>query len=110
MRSQKNVNMVARILENKLYNDIINTKWKRFRHCNAYISEVIRNRYYVIKSYNTIVAFIDDQTGELFELGKWSRTTSKQVTMIYNMSDYESYTKFGFSKLNERYLVKGGVL
>lgn len=80
--------------------------WQRFRQCNAYISNCILNRYFLVKSYNTIVAVIDDQEGELYELGKWSRTTSKQVTQIFNMSDYESYNKYGFSKLLARYLCK----
>lgn len=77
--------------------------WKQFRHCNAYISNCLFNRYFLIKSYNTIVAVIDDQQGELYELGKWSKTTSKQVTQIFNMTDYESQ-KYGFSKLLVRYL------
>ena len=80
--------------------------WKRFRHCNAYISNCILNRYFLVKSYDTIVAVIDDQEGELYELGKWSRTTSKQVTQIFNMADYESYRNYGFSKLSNRYLCK----
>ena len=80
--------------------------WKQFRKCNAYISSCIYNRYFLVKSYNTIVAVIDDQNGELYELGKWSRTTSKQVTQIYNMPDYESYNNYGFSKLQNRYLCK----
>ena len=80
--------------------------WKRFRHCNAYISNCILNRYFLVKSYDTIVAVIDDQEGELYELGKWSRTTSKQVTQIFNMPDYESYRNYGFSKLSNRYLCK----
>ena len=81
-------------------------KWKRFRSCQCWISECINNRYFLVKSYNTIVAVIDDQQAELYELGKWSTTTSKQVTQIYNMCDNESYTTYGFSKLANRYLVK----
>ena len=80
--------------------------WKRFRHCNAYISSCIGNRYFLVKSYNTVVAVIDDQTGDLYELGKWTRTTSKQVTQIYNMTDFESFTNYGFTKLVRRYLCK----
>ena len=83
-----------------------NVIWKQFRSCNAYISNCLFNRYFLIKSYNTIVAVIDDQEGLLYELGKWSRTTSKQVTQIFNMLDYESYSKYGFSKLQHRYLCK----
>lgn len=81
-------------------------EWKQFRHCNAYISNCILNRYFLVKSYNTIVAVIDDQNGELYELGKWSKTTSKQVTQIFNMKDNECYNTYGFSKLDKRYLCK----
>ena len=80
--------------------------WKRFRHCNAYISSCILNRYFLVKSYNTIVAVIDDQERELYELGKWSRTTSKQVSQIFNMRGYECYNNYGFKELSNRYLCK----
>lgn len=80
--------------------------WKRFRHCNAYISSCIGNRYFLVKSYSAVVAVIDDQNGDLYELGKWTRTTSKQVTQIYNMTDFESFTNYGFTKLVRRYLCK----
>ena len=86
--------------------DLQDITWKQFRSCNAYISNCLFNRYFLIKSYNTIVAVIDDQQGVLYELGKWSRTTSKQVTQIFNMPDYESYNDYGFSKLISRYLCK----
>ena len=79
--------------------------WKRFHHCNAWISECYLNRYFLIRSYDTIVGIIDDQQGILIELGKWSRTTSKQVTQIYNMPDYESYNEYGFTKCIKRVLV-----
>ena len=80
--------------------------WKQWNKKNCYVSNCIKNRFFVVKSYNTIVAVIDDQLGFLYELGKWSPTTSKQVTQLYNMSDTESYKTFGFSKLEHRFLVK----
>lgn len=80
--------------------------WAQFGSKQCWVSSCIHNRYFLVKSYSTIVAVIDDQTGELFELGKWSVTTSKQVTQLYNLSDTESYNKFGFSKLEKRYLCK----
>lgn len=80
--------------------------WKQWNKKNCYVSNCINNRYFLVKSYNTIVAVIDDQQGELYELGKWSPTTSKQVTQLFNMSDRESYNTFGFQKLEKRYLVK----
>lgn len=56
--------------------------WERFYYMNAYISECILNRFFLVKFYNTIVGLIDDQQGEFFEFGKYSRTTSKQCTII----------------------------
>ena len=79
-------------------------KWERFGAKQCWVSNCIKNRYFLVISYNSLVAVIDDQEGELYELGKWSVTTSKQVTQLYNLSDSYSYTKFGFSKLNARYL------
>ena len=102
--SQEQINAIAKNLLYKL--DTFNRKWKRFGSKQCWVSDCIKNRYFLVKSYSTIVAIIDDQNGELFELGKWSVTTSKQVTQLYNMSDIESYRTFGFSKLNNRYLVK----
>lgn len=91
--------------ESTIHCTLQDINWKQFRHCNAYISNCLFNRYFLIKSYSTIVAVIDDQQGELYELGKWSRTTSKQVTQIFNMNDYECHI-YGFSKLLARYLCK----
>ena len=81
-------------------------RWVQFGSKQCWVSNCINNRYFLVISYNTLVAVIDDQQGELYELGKWSVTTSKQITQLYNLSDYESYKKFGFSKLNSRYLCK----
>ena len=58
--------------------------WKQFRHCQAWVSPLLNGRYKLIKSYETIVAIIDFDMDTLYELGKWSSTTSKQVTQIYN--------------------------
>lgn len=82
-------------------------KWIQFDKKQCWVSNCIHNRYFLVISYNTLVAVIDDQNGELYELGKWSVTTSKQVTQLYNLSDIISYQKFGFSKLHARYLVRG---
>lgn len=64
-------------------------EWKQFNHCQAWVSEIIYNSAYdvtfqLIKSYNTIVGFVDHNNGEYIALGKWSRTTSKQQTQIYH--------------------------
>ena len=64
-------------------------KWVRFNHCNAYIGDEITvtigdTDYTVtpILSYETVVAFAHN--GIMYEVGKYSRTTSKQVTQITN--------------------------
>ena len=80
--------------------------WTRFGAKQCWVSNCIKNRYFLVISYNALVAVIDDQNGELYELGKCSPTTSKQVTQLFNLSDTLSYSKFGYSKLVARYLCK----
>lgn len=107
MKNQDVINATAKRIADILDDVNFNTlKWKRFGAKQCWVSECVKNRYFIVKSYSTIVAYIDDQEGTLFELGKWSSTTSKQVTQLYNLHDYESYNTFGFSKLYIRYLVK----
>lgn len=92
----------------KLNNDNIKTlvnfyangvPFERFRRCRAWVSAPIFNsafnvNFRLVKSYNTIVGFINLDTEEYIELGKWSRTTSKQVTQIYNFAYYFYTRKF----------------
>lgn len=68
--------------------------YTRFRHCNAYIANeclVVKDdtdktlhTIKWIKSYNTIVAFYDYTKNCFCEIGKFSATTSKQCTQIFN--------------------------
>ena len=59
-----------------------NVAWKRFRSCQAWtFYDDDKNLW--IKSYSTLVAVIS-RTGGLSIRGHYSRTTSKQITMIYN--------------------------
>lgn len=99
-----NTNNLLRICEvSRNYSPLV-ISWVQFNKKNAYVSNCIKNRYFIVRSYNTIVAIIDDQEGVLFELGKWTTTTSKQVTQLYNLDDNASYNMFGFQKLDKRYL------
>ena len=66
-------------LENDLR--LRNAKWKRYRSCQAWTYYDGDNLW--IKSYDTLVAVIS-RTGDLSIRGHYSRTTSKQITMIYN--------------------------
>lgn len=87
-------------------NDIINglqamrprIEWVKFNYCNAYttagalVKIIVGNDEYnvlPIMSYTTVVGFFYD--GVVYEIGKYSRTTSKQFTQICNayFSSYE---------------------
>jgi hypothetical protein len=61
--------------------------WKQFDKKNMWWSDAITLQdgctYRVLKSYNTIVAVIDVIESKLIEIGKWSSTTSKQVTQYH---------------------------
>lgn len=66
--------------------------YRQFRKCNAYISELLDDGYYLIKSYYTIVGLVDVANKQFYEIGKYSQTTSKQVTQIYN-SEFRNCTR-----------------
>lgn len=62
-------------------------EWTRFNYKQCYFTEYLfneetQNFYKLVRSYNTIVAILYD--AYYIELGKWSTTTSKQVTQFYN--------------------------
>ena len=69
-----------------------NTRWRQFRSCQAWVSDAVADRYRLIKSYRTIVAMVDTEEHIVFEFGKYSTTTSKQVTQIIN-SMFSGYTR-----------------
>lgn len=90
---------VKNVLNSILANDIVNAlqskrfdiDWVRFNYCNAYTTAgalieitIGNDDYYVlpIMSYTTIVGFV--YNGVAYEVGKYSRTTSKQFTQICN--------------------------
>lgn len=71
------------------YIEVMNDKpvWTRFYHCQAWVSDAhfgVR----LVKSYDTVVGIIKDNI--LWWERKYSRTTSKQLTLIAN---YYNLTK-----------------
>ena len=87
--------MLDYIVANDIIKDLqskrLDIEWVRFNHCNAYttagalVNATIGNdEFYVlpIMSYTTVVGFWYD--GTVYEIGKYSRTTSKQFTQICN--------------------------
>ncbi len=64
------------------------TKFHLVRSMNAYITDlvIINDKIYrFVKSYDTIVAIYDYDENTYTEFGKYSVTTSKQVTVIFNI-------------------------
>jgi hypothetical protein len=61
----------------------LSVKWTRIGSKNLYISQRMRSRYYLIKSYQTIVGIVDEDTFTFLEMGKYSPTTSRQISFIY---------------------------
>lgn len=83
--------IVANDIRNQLQSERHHIEWFRFNHCNAYttmgalVSVTIGNdEYFVlpIMSYETVVGFVYDNI--VYEIGKYSQTTSKQFTQICN--------------------------
>lgn len=98
--------MMNEILVNDIRNQLqanrLNIKWNKFNSCNAYIGEltevIIGNDSYMVypvMSYTTVVGFCCKDG--FYEIGKYSRTTSKQVTQIFN--SYYSHMERFYTKL-----------
>ena len=91
--------MMTKEQANNVVNELIRKpeymmiKWKRFHSNQAWIGK-FSERYDFIKSYSTIVGLIDKEERVLYELGKWSRTTSIHVSKIQK----ELYTFYDFIK------------
>ena len=57
--------------------------WRRFHHCQAWITDPMGiQQIQLIKSYDTIVGVVVPDDATIYELGKYSTTTSKQLTQI----------------------------
>ena len=62
-------------------------EWTRFDKKQAWWSQIFitsTGQYRLFKSYDTIVALVNIHTGDFYEIGKYSRTTSKQVTQFFS--------------------------
>ena len=60
------------------------TQWSRVGRKACYISNMINERYQMVKSYSTLVALVDISENEFYEFGKFSPTTSRQMTQVCN--------------------------
>lgn len=88
-------NTTVNEIRNKLQQMTHDIEWEQFRSMQADIGtpvfvNVDANEYLVqpFQSYTTIVGFVDNMTHTFYEVGKYSRTTSKQVTVFCNTYGY----------------------
>lgn len=94
MMTTNEANELAKKLKDSAEYLMVN--WEQFNYCQAWIGD-ISPRYSLIKSYFTIVGLVDHEEKVVYELGKWTRTTSKQVTQICNQV-YRSYTAVRYGR------------
>lgn len=68
------------------------SEWTRINHCQGWFSErYICNEWVtVIRSYNTIVAFLYGDT--LYSLGRYSNTTYQHIRKFRNNYTYGGYS------------------
>ena len=60
--------------------DLVPDGWHQFNRCQAWYQHL--NGWLWVKSYSTLVAAIHGS--EIHRRGYYTRTTSKQITQIYN--------------------------
>lgn len=84
MNMEKLLNLIIYYKKARFSNE---NHWKRFGYKQAEILVSAYGAPLLFKSYDTIVGVIVD--GKFYELGKYSRTTSKQVTQFCNIYDLE---------------------
>lgn len=81
---------LANDIRNALQSKMHRVEWTQFRSSSAYTGTMqvvtIGNKdYFVIpfRSYDTIVAYTDFDSNIMYEVGKYSTTTSKHVTQYF---------------------------
>lgn len=78
------MNVVEIVRELIHFPNNVTMEWRRVGYKQAWVSNLLRKRYYLIKSYETIVGLVDMEEMKFYEIGKYSPTTSKQITQIHN--------------------------
>ena len=66
-------------------------EWKKLRSCSAYVAET--KDFFILKSYNTIVAFINKYTGQKFDFLRYvfgyTSTSAQHISKFF--SDYGDF-------------------
>lgn len=72
-----------RKLANELYASKFNQRDKKQMFVSEMTFDENGNGYYLLKSYDTIVAIVDLAEEKFVDLGKWSMTTTKHANLFY---------------------------
>ena len=72
-----------RKLANELRANKFNQRDKKQMFVSGITFDENGNSYYLLKSYNTIVAIVDLAEKKFIDLGKWSMTTTKHANLFY---------------------------
>lgn len=79
-------------------------KFRKFDE-NLKISNCYNNRwFYICDNSNDCIGVIDDQTGRMITMN-YCKDIEKSLSKLYDLSDYDSYNRYGFSKCEERFIL-----
>ena len=71
-------------------------EWERLDYCSAWTQET--ERFIWLQSYNTIIAFIDKETGILYDILRfvygYTATSAKHIAKFRHKFKYEIVTEF----------------
>lgn len=95
MKKEQQETMNNYVLKNlDVFNDTIKNNffdWIKLRSCQASVAET--EDFYILKSYNTIVAFINKHTGQKFDflryVFRYTATSAQHIAKFF--SDYGDY-------------------
>ena len=77
------------VFKDTIGNDFLN--WKKLRSCSASVAET--DDFFILKSYNTIVAFINKHTGQKFDILRWvygyTSTSAQHIAKFFQ--DYGDF-------------------
>lgn len=93
---QVKINNIVLSVYKEVYNSIRyadNIEWKRLRRCQAYVATV--GKYYILKSYDTVIAVIDRNTDILYDFLRYVygyTATATQHILKFNF-DYCNWNR-----------------
>lgn len=101
---QQQVNEMCETELKRMTEELYHTKqdWKRLRTCTAWVCET--ERYYVLQSYGTIIAFIDKATDTLYDVLRF--VYGYTATSAQHISKFEKDYCQGQWHCESRYIMR----